>query len=122
MKIQLNRTNEADPELLIPWLRSNLSERLSQLEPHFIQDLSHINPAARYAGEMRIDDVEFLKTVEMPMETGNAPVHLFRCHYSYQWDIGWTCSGTSENGRVHEKVRMRLAPDGTLECLFLKFD
>lgn len=120
MKIDLTLpNNRTDISELTAWLCNELNAKLDELEPKFIQDLSHINPAARYAGEMKVDEVEFLKSVKT---RSDSETYLFRCHYSYNWEIGWTCSGTSESGRVHEKVRVQLAPNGELEILFLKLD
>ncbi|MBN2865830.1 MAG: hypothetical protein JXK16_07470 [Thiotrichales bacterium] len=91
-------------------LKTVLTENLSELETAFVQDLSHISQAASFAGEMTIDAVVFLKD------------NLYRCDYSYNWQIAWTCSGTQEAGRVKEKVRFTVADDGEIEFKFLKLD
>lgn len=84
-----------------------LRENLAVLEDSFIQDLSHISTAAIYSGGLQVDSVEFLKD------------NLYRCDYSYDWDIAWTCSGTQESGRVNEKVRFILDEEGVIEFKFL---
>lgn len=96
-------------------LKSSISKALdamdkSQLEAEMVQDMTHISQAAVYAGNLTVDDVVYVKD------------NLFRCDYSYDWQIGWTCSGTQEEGRVKEKVRFSLEPDGTLKFKFLKLD
>lgn len=82
----------------------------SKLEAEMVQDMSHISQAAVYAGNLTVDDVVYVKD------------NLFRCDYSYDWQIGWTCSGTQEEGRVKEKVRFSLEPDGALVFKFLKLE
>ena len=76
----------------------------------FVQDMSHISQAANYAGNIAVDKVEYLKD------------DLYRCDYSYDWAIAWTCSGTQEAGRVKEKVRFTLSENGELIFKFLKLD
>ena len=76
----------------------------------FVQDLSHISEAAIYEGGIQIDAIEHLSDA------------LFRCVYSYDWAIAWTCSGTQEAGRVQEKVRFMIDSDGTAHFKFLKLD
>lgn len=96
-------------------LRQCINQQLAEmdkasLEKEMVQDLSHISQAAVFSGNLTIDAVSYLKD------------SLFRCDYSYDWQIGWTCSGTQEAGRVNEKVRFSLEPDGTLIFKFLKLD
>ncbi|WP_024850888.1 hypothetical protein [Hydrogenovibrio kuenenii] len=82
----------------------------SKLEAEMVQDMSHISQAAVYAGNLTVDNIDWVKD------------NLFRCDYSYDWQIGWTCSGTQEEGRVNEKVRFSLEPDGSLKFKFLKLE
>lgn len=82
----------------------------SRLEAEMVQDMSHISQAAVFAGNLTVDDVTYIKD------------NLFRCDYSYDWQIGWTCSGTQEAGRVNEKVRFSLESDGSLKFKFLKLE
>jgi len=91
-------------------LQQVLTAHLPELEKEFVQDLSHISDAARYTGDMQIDNIVYLKD------------NLYRCDYSYQWDIAWTCSGTQESGRAKEKVRFTLEPSGLLMFKFLKLE
>lgn len=91
-------------------LKTVIHSHLSDMEEAFIQDMSHISQAANFAGEMAVDDVIYLKD------------NLYRCDYSYGWQIAWTCSGTQESGRTKEKVRFTLADDGEIEFKFLKLD
>ena len=84
-----------------------LNSQRAVLEDVFIQDLSHISAAAKYNGGLQIDAVTHLKD------------RLYRCDYSYDWDIAWTCSGTQESGRVSEKVRFTVDEDGVLTFKFL---
>lgn len=93
------------------FLQSTISTLLDQYQDDFIQDLSHISTAANFSGDMQVDKVEYLKD------------NLYRCDYSYNWSIAWTCSGTQEAGRVNEKVRFLFDPEaGTLQFKFLKLD
>jgi hypothetical protein len=87
-----------------------LNQQSTQFEQALIQDLSHISTAAIYAGNLVVDAVVHLKG------------DLYRCEYSYDWQIGWTCSGTQEAGRVREKVRFTLNETGRLSFKFLKLD
>lgn len=91
-------------------IRQALNQQSALFEDALIQDLSHISTAAIYAGNLRVDGVVHLKE------------NLYRCEYSYDWQIGWTCSGTQEAGRVHEKVRFTLNEVGQLTFKFLKLD
>lgn len=96
-------------------LRQCINKQLAEmdkatLEAEMVQDMTHISQAAVFSGNLTVDAVEYLKD------------SLFRCDYSYDWQIGWTCSGTQEAGRVNEKVRFSLEPDGTLKFKFLKLD
>ncbi|NPA71275.1 MAG: hypothetical protein GXO35_00470 [Gammaproteobacteria bacterium] len=95
--------------LAVP-LKQALNERIEGLSSDFVQDLSHISLAANYSGGIRVDEVVFLKD------------NLYRCDYSYDWAIGWTCSGTQEVGRVKEKVRFTVDESGMLTFKFLTFD
>ena len=106
----LHNKIESQGETLSELLKIVLSENLSELESDFVQDLSHISQAASFAGEMTIDSVVHLKD------------NLYRCDYSYNWQIAWTCSGTQEAGRVKEKVRFTVSDDGEIEFKFLKLD
>ncbi|WP_029407735.1 hypothetical protein [Thiomicrorhabdus sp. Milos-T2] len=76
----------------------------------FVQDMSHISQAANYSGNIKVDEIVHLKD------------NLYRCDYSYDWAIAWTCSGVQEGGRVKEKVRFTLEPSGELQFKFLKLD
>lgn len=76
----------------------------------FVQDMTHISEAANYAGNINVDAVTHIKE------------NVFRCEYSYDWTIAWTCSGLDESGRVSEKVRFTLNENGVLEFQFLNFD
>ena len=91
-------------------LKSILTQQLPELEHAFIQDLSHISQAAIYSGNMTIDAVIHIKD------------HLYRCDYSYAWQIAWTCSGTQESGRVKEKIRFTLGDNGEIAFRFLKLE
>ena len=106
----LHNKIESQGETLSELLKIVLSENLSELESDFVQDLSHISQAASFVGEMTIDSVVHLKD------------NLYRCDYSYNWQIAWTCSGTQEAGRVKEKVRFTVSDDGEIEFKFLKLD
>lgn len=76
----------------------------------FVQDMTHISEAATYDGNIGVDAIVHLKD------------NLYRCDYSYDWTIAWTCSGLQEGGRVTEKVRFNLVENGVLDLQFLKFD
>lgn len=91
-------------------LKTLISTALPEFEQTFLQDLSHISQAASFAGEMTIDDVIYLKD------------NLYRCDYSYNWQIAWTCAGTQESGRVAEKVRFTLDQNGEVAFKFLKLE
>lgn len=91
-------------------LQTVFNTHLPALENHLVQDLNHISQAARYAGDMKIDHILYLKD------------NLYRCDYSYKWDIAWTCSGTQETGRITEKVRFVLNPNGQITFKFLTLD
>ncbi|BBP43827.1 hypothetical protein [Thiosulfativibrio zosterae] len=86
------------------------TQHLATLEDSLIQDLRHISDAAKYNGGLQIDAVTHLKD------------NLYRCDYSYDWDIAWTCSGTQESGRVSEKVRFTLDEEGVVTFKFLTLD
>ncbi|MDG6778180.1 hypothetical protein QCB44_05620 [Thiomicrorhabdus sp. zzn3] len=91
-------------------LKGLIQSVMPEMEQAFVQDLSHISTAAVYAGNMAVDRIEHLRD------------NLYRCDYSYDWHIAWTCSGTQEAGRVTEKVRFTLNDGGEVEFKFLKFD
>lgn len=91
-------------------LKALIIKSLPEFNQAFVQDLSHISQAAGYAGDMTIDKVVHLKD------------NLYRCDYSYSWQIAWTCSGTQEAGRVTEKVRFTLDDKGEVTFKFLKLD
>ncbi|MEA3404564.1 MAG: hypothetical protein U9R28_02355 [Pseudomonadota bacterium] len=91
-------------------LKIVIGSHLSEIEKELVQDMSHISQAASFAGDMTVDDVIYLKD------------NLYRCDYSYNWQIAWTCSGTQEAGRTKEKVRFILGDDGGIEFKFLKLD
>ncbi|WP_321323809.1 hypothetical protein [Thiomicrorhabdus sp.] len=91
-------------------IKDSLNQCIENYSDDFVQDMSHISQAANYTGNMRVDAVIHIKD------------NLYRCDYSYDWAIAWTCSGTQEAGRVKEKVRFTLSPNGELEFKFLKFD
>ncbi len=104
-----NREIVHSPEMAAS-LKSILSTHLAEIDAEMVQDLTHISQAACYSGEMSIDAVEYLKD------------NLYRCDYSYNWQIAWTCSGTQEAGRVKEKVRFTVADNGEIEFKFLKLE
>ncbi len=91
-------------------LKTKLNSVVENYSDDFVQDLSHISQAANYSGNIQIDAVECLKD------------NLYRCDYSYDWAIAWTCSGTQESGRVSEKVRFTLDDNGELDFKFLKLE
>lgn len=91
-------------------IKSALSKCIDHYSDDFVQDMTHISLAANYAGNIEVDAIIHVKD------------NLFRCDYSYDWAIGWTCSGTQEAGRIQEKVRFRLSPKGELEFKFLKLE
>lgn len=91
-------------------LQTLIQSVMPEMEQEFVQDLSHISTAAVYSGNMAVDRIEHLRD------------NLYRCDYSYDWQIAWTCSGTQEAGRVTEKVRFTLNDGGEVEFKFLKFD
>ncbi|MBF6057997.1 hypothetical protein [Thiomicrorhabdus heinhorstiae] len=94
----------------VSMLQQEIAELLPSMEKEFIQDMSHISDAAVYEGDMQVDQVVYLKD------------NLYRCDYSYNWVIAWTCSGTQEAGRIQEKVRFSLSEDGEIEFKFLKLE
>ena len=98
------------PEVITPKLKASLSACIESYSDAFVQDMSHISQAANYAGNLEVDSIVHLKE------------SLYRCEYSYDWAIGWTCSGTQEAGRVKEKVRFTLNENGELDFKFLKLD
>lgn len=87
-----------------------LNDCIEQYSDDFVQDMSHISQAANYSGNIAVDDIVYLKD------------NLYRCDYSYDWAIAWTCSGTQESGRVKEKVRFTVGDKGELEFKFLKLE
>ncbi|WP_178861626.1 hypothetical protein [Thiomicrorhabdus cannonii] len=90
-------------------LKSLIDAHIQTMQDDFVQDLSHISSAAVYAGNLAVDEVVHLRD------------NLYRCDYSYDWHIAWTCSGTQEAGRVKEKVRFSVAGD-EIDFKFLKLD
>lgn len=113
MKVQFPQMAQTDLEHSAETaerLQALITEQLPSLESEFVQDLSHISQFAGYGGNMTVDQVEYLKD------------NLYRCEYSYDWQISWTCAGTQESGRAKEKVRFTLTPDGEVTFKFLKFD
>lgn len=113
MKVHFPQLAQAEPEHsdeMTGRLKDLISQQLPSLESEFVQDLSHISQFAGYAGNMTVDQVEYLKD------------NLYRCDYSYDWQISWTCAGTQESGRAKEKVRFTLTPDGEVTFKFLKLD
>lgn len=97
-------------DIMTERLKMLITNSLPEFEQAFVQDLSHISQAASFAGDMTIDKVVHLKD------------NLYRCDYSYNWQIAWTCSGTQEAGRVTEKVRFTLDEKGEVTFKFLKLD
>lgn len=97
-------------EAVLLQIKTLLNQQIANYSDDFVQDMSHISQAAHYEGNMLVDHIEYLKD------------NLFRCDYSYDWAIGWTCSGTQEAGRVNEKVRFSLSENGELHFKFLKLD
>lgn len=91
-------------------IKDSLNQCIENYSDDFVQDMSHISQAANYTGNMRVDAIKQIKD------------DLYRCDYSYDWAIAWTCSGTQEAGRVNEKVRFTLSPNGELDFKFLKLD
>ncbi|GAB6070060.1 hypothetical protein JCM30760_11570 [Thiomicrorhabdus hydrogeniphila] len=91
-------------------IQEQLNQHITHYSDDFVQDMSHISQAAHYEGNMLVDHIEYIKD------------NIFRCDYSYDWAIGWTCSGTQEAGRVKEKVRFSLSENGELDFKFLKLD
>lgn len=107
---ELRHQNVDDSLVLETVLMTLLNKHIEDYSDDFVQDMSHISQAANYAGNIKVDDVVHLKD------------NLYRCDYSYDWAIAWTCSGTQEAGRVKEKVRFTLEADGQLHFKFLKLD
>jgi len=91
-------------------LGTKLNAIIENYTDDFVQDMSHISQAANYSGHIRVDQVLHIKD------------NLYRCDYSYDWAIAWTCSGTQESGRVSEKVRFTIEPNGEVEFKFLTFE
>lgn len=91
-------------------VKTKLAPVIEKYSDDFVQDLSHISQAANYSGDLQVDQVEYLKD------------NLYRCDYSYNWEIAWTCSGTQEAGRVNEKVRFTVDENGELNFKFLKLE
>ena len=112
MKFQATKLAHLDPQdaktpqQLLKWFKDHLGE----LEAYLVQDLSHINPAAAYAGHMTMDKIDWIKERE------------FRLSYSYAWQIGFTCAGVSDHDRVQEKVRFTLTPEGEVHLKLLQLD
>lgn len=90
-------------------LKTLINTHIESMRDDFVQDLSHISKAAVYAGNLAVDEVVHLRD------------NLYRCDYSYDWHIAWTCSGTQEAGRVKEKVRFSVAGDA-IDFKFLKLE
>ncbi|MDG6772795.1 hypothetical protein QCB45_00450 [Thiomicrorhabdus sp. ZW0627] len=107
---ELANSGMVQGEALAETLKNSIESHLSELQSEFVQDMSHISQAASFAGNMTVDDVVYLKD------------NLYRCDYSYDWQIAWTCSGTQESGRVKEKVRFTVDDNGELHFKFLKLD
>lgn len=103
-------TASDDKAALANQLKLALNKVIENYSDDFVQDMSHISQAANYAGNIQVDQIEYLKE------------DLFRCDYSYDWAIAWTCSGTQEAGRVKEKVRFSFDKPNTLNFKFLKLD
>jgi len=113
MKIQfpeLQGKSITHGEAMAESLKSVMALHLTEVEQSFVQDLSHISQAAIFSGGMTVDEVIYIKD------------NLYRCDYSYNWQIAWTCSGTKEAGRVKEKVRFTVGDNGDIEFKFLKLD
>lgn len=91
-------------------IKKTLNSCIENYAEDFVQDMSHISQAANYSGNIQVDEILHLKD------------NLYRCDYSYDWSIAWTCSGVQEGGRVKEKVRFTLEPNGELQFRFLKLD
>ncbi|WP_040728408.1 hypothetical protein [Thiomicrorhabdus sp. Kp2] len=91
-------------------IKDSLSSCIENYSEDFVQDMSHISQAANYAGNIAVDEIVHLKD------------NLYRCDYSYDWAIAWTCSGTQEAGRVKEKVRFTVNDNGELDFKFLQLD
>lgn len=90
-------------------LKALIDRHIEAMQDDFVQDLNHISTAAVYAGSLAVDEVVHLRD------------NLYRCDYSYDWQIAWTCSGTQEAGRVKEKVRFSVDGD-SLDFKFLKLE
>lgn len=90
-------------------LKALIDKHIESMQDAFVQDLNHISTAAVYAGNLAVDEVVHLRD------------NLYRCDYSYDWHIAWTCSGTQEAGRVREKVRFNVDGD-RLDFKFLKLE
>ncbi len=106
---EIERPLEAE-KVSVSLLQQEIAKQLPAMEKSFIQDMSHISDAAVYDGDMRIDQIVYLKDC------------MYRCDYSYNWVIGWTCSGVQEAGRIQEKVRFSLSEEGQIEFKFLKLE
>lgn len=91
-------------------IKRALNSVIEQYSDEFVQDMSHISQAANYAGNIKVDEVMHIKE------------NLYRCDYSYDWAIAWTCSGTQEAGRVKEKVRFTIEEGNVFTFKFLKLE
>lgn len=113
MQVELNdwaALSTQTPEARCEALQKHLQPVVEAHTEEFVQDLSHISEAAIYEGNIAIDVIEHLSD------------DLYRCVYSYDWAIAWTCSGTQEAGRVQEKVRFMVDSDGVAHFKFLQFN
>lgn len=104
---ELENQSFENGEALASKLMVLLNQQITNYSDDFVQDMSHISQAAIYDGNILVDQVIFLKD------------NLYRCDYSYDWVIGWTCSGTQEAGRVKEKVRFVVNDNGECQFKFL---
>ena len=91
-------------------IKRALNSVIEQYSDEFVQDMSHISQVANYAGNIKVDEVMYIKE------------NLYRCDYSYDWAIAWTCSGTQEAGRVKEKVRFTIGDGNVFTFKFLKLE
>ncbi len=107
---ELSGVNVEHGQALADGLKESLNSVIGDYTDDFVQDMSHISQAANYNGNIAVDEVAYLKD------------NLYRCDYSYDWTIAWTCSGTQEAGRVKEKVRFTVEDNGELTFKFLKLD
>jgi len=107
---ELNKCFKHDTQAAADKIKMALDKVIENYSDEFVQDMSHISQAACYAGNIQVDNIEYLKD------------NLYRCDYSYDWSIAWTCSGTQEAGRVKEKVRFTLDEPNVLNFKFLKLE